>query len=242
MKLSTFTSVLATSVAVATGVLAESIPFERLNLNDTALLIIDLQVGLYQLARDFDHTVYYNNIIAHSALGNLFDLPTVLTTSAQQGPNGPLPKEILDMYPTSPLIMRQGEVNAWDNADFRAAVKATGKKQLVMAGIVTDVCTTFLALSLRQEGYSVWANLEASGTTTPLIRDNSNDIMRQAGVKVVSLFYIVCDLMRDWRNTPGSAQVLPWLAQYYPVYGNLAKGHAAAIANGSVIPGEAGLI
>ena len=146
------------------------------------------------------------------------------------------------MYPDAPLIKRQGEVNAWDNADFRAAVRATGKKQLIMAGIVTDVCTTFLALSLREEGYSVWANLEASGTTTPLIRDSSNDVMRQAGVKVVSLFYIVCDLMRDWRNTPGSAQVLPWLSQYYPVYGNLAKGHAAAIANGSVIPGEAGLI
>ena len=146
------------------------------------------------------------------------------------------------MYPDAPLIKRQGEVNAWDNADFRAAVRATGKKQLVMAGIVTDVCTTFLALSLREEGYSVWANLEASATTTPLIRDNSNDIMRQAGVKVVSLFYIVCDLMRDWRNTPGSAQVLPWLSQYYPVYGNLARGHAAAIANGSVVPGETELI
>ena len=64
---------------------AAAVPFERLNLNDTALLIIDLQVGLYQLARDFDHTLYYNNMIAHSALGKLFNLPTVLTTSAQQG-------------------------------------------------------------------------------------------------------------------------------------------------------------
>ena len=113
---------------------------------------------------------------------------------------------------------------------------------MVLLSFANPLIPAFLALSLREEGYGVWANLEASGTTTPLIRDNSNDIMRQAGVKVVSLFYIVCDLMRDWRNTPGSAEVLPWLSQYYPVYGMLAKGHAAAVANGSDIPGEAGLI
>ena len=100
------------------------------------------------------------------------------------------------MYPDAPLIARQGEVDAWDNADFRAAIKATGKSQVIVAGITTDVCTTFLALSLRAEGYSVWANVEASGTTTELIRDVSNDRMARAGVQLVSLFSIVCDLMR----------------------------------------------
>ena len=58
-----------------------------------------------------------------------------------QDRNGPLPKEILDMYPDAPLIKRQGEVNAWDNHEFRAAVQATGRKQVIMAGITTDVCT-----------------------------------------------------------------------------------------------------
>jgi hypothetical protein len=61
-------------------------------------------------------------------------------------------------------------------------------------------------------------------------------------VQLVSLFSIVCDLMRDWRNTPGSLEVLPYLDKYMPNYGYLARGHAAAIGNGSVIPGEAGLI
>jgi hypothetical protein len=102
--------------------------------------------------------------------------------------------------------------------------------------------TAFLALSLRAEGYSVWANVEASGTTTALIRDVSNDRMQAAGVQMVSLFSIVCDLMRDWRNTPGSAQVLPWLNQYYPVYGFLARAHGAAIENGTMIPGEASIL
>jgi nicotinamidase-related amidase len=79
-------------------------------------------------------------MIAHSAVGKLFDIPVIMTTSAQQGPNGPLPKEILDMYPDAPLIRRQGEVDAWDNVEFKAAVRAANKSQIIMAGIVTDVC------------------------------------------------------------------------------------------------------
>jgi nicotinamidase-related amidase len=136
-----------------------AVPWERLNRNDSMLLILDLQVGLYQLVRDFDATLYRDNMIAHSALGKLFNIPVVMSTSAQQGlsivvisqplklwltysigPNGPLPAEILKMYPNMPLIKRQGEVNAWDNPEFRAAIRATGKKQIIVAGIVTDVC------------------------------------------------------------------------------------------------------
>lgn len=143
---------------------------------------------------------------------------------------------------TFQVVLSNEKLSAWDNADFRAAVKATGKSQIIVAGITTDVCTAFLAKSLRAEGYSVYANIEASGTTTELIRDVSNAGMAAAGVQLYSLFAIVCDLMRDWRNTPGSKELLPYLDRYFPVYGYLARGHLAAIENGTVIPGEAGLI
>ena len=140
------------------------------------------------------------------------------------------------------MIARNGEVDAWDNADFRAAIRATNRSQVIIAGITTDVCTTFCALSLRENGYSVWANVEASGTTTEFIRDVSNDRMANAGVQLVSLFSIVCDLMRDWRNTPGIVEVLPFLAQYYPVYGRLAAQHGAAVLNGTIQPGQEALL
>jgi nicotinamidase-related amidase len=132
--------------------------------------------------------------------------------------------------------------SAWDNPDVRAAIKATGKKQVILAGITTDVCTTFLALSLRAEGYSVFANIEASGTYSDIVRDTANSRMQQAGVQLVSMFSIFCDLMRDWRNPPGAANTLPYLDKYMPVYGYLARGHMAAIENGTAIPGEAGLV
>jgi len=104
------------------------------------LAIIDLQEGLYNLGRDFDPLYYRDQMLAHSAIGKLFDLPVVMTTSAEVGPNGKLPAEITEMYPDAPLIRRQGEVDAWDNADFRAAIKATNRTQIIIAGLVTDVC------------------------------------------------------------------------------------------------------
>ena len=81
-----------------------------------------------------------------------------------------------------------------------------------------------------------------SGTYTELVRDTANARMKQAGVQLVSLFSIVCDLMRDWRATPGAKEVLPYLDTYLPVYGMLARHHAAAVDNGTVIPGEIELI
>ncbi|KAJ7474254.1 ycaC protein [Mycena latifolia] len=206
--------------------------FERLDKNDSMLLVVDHQLGLFQLVRDFGPDEYRNNILAHAAVGKVFNLPTILTTSAETGPNGPLPKEILAMHPDVPYIKRQGEVNAWDNSDFRAAVKATGKKQVILAAIVTDVCTAFLALSLVEEGYTVFANADASGTFNAQVAATANDRMRAAGVHVVSQFAIATDLMRDWRSTPGAVEMVPYFDTYLTQYGFLARAHAFAVANG----------
>lgn len=68
-----------------------------------------------------------------------------------------------------------------------------------------------MAQSLRQEGYSVWANTDASGTFNGKLAADANRAMEQAGVHLAGLFGIAMDLMRDWRNTPGSAELLPFL-------------------------------
>ena len=180
-------------------------------------------------------------MIAHAAIAKLFGIPVVLTTSAEHGPNGILPKEISSLYPNAPLIRRNGEVDAWDNADFKIAVQAQNKSQIILAGITTNVCTEFLALFHRSEGYTVFANTEAGGTFSDRLAADANARMAGAGVIFQGMFAIVMDPMRDWRSTPGSLQVLPWLDQYLPKYGFVARGHEAAVLNGSLAPGELGL-
>ncbi len=141
------------------------------------LLVVDHQLGLFQLVRDFPPDLYRNNILAHAAIGQVFNLPTILTSSAEHGelhrmcynrdsiqfsgPNGPIPKEITDMHPNAPLIKRNGEVDAWDNPDFRAAVKATGKKQVILAGITTDVAISSFNSYLIQTSESRFARLSS---------------------------------------------------------------------------------
>ncbi|KAJ2912949.1 hypothetical protein MD484_g7468, partial [Candolleomyces efflorescens] len=227
---------LLTTALLAVSALAAGTP--RIDKNKAALLVVDHQVGLFQLVKDINPSEYVNNIVAHAALGPLFNLPTVLTTSAETGPNGPLPKEILQLHPNSTIVRRNGEVNAWHSEEFRNAVRATGRTQIILAGITTDVCTTFLALSLAEEGFEVFANADASGTFNKAIADNANDRMRNGGVQVLSFFAVVGELMGDWRNTPGALEVLPFLDRFLPPAGYLARAHAAAVTNGTILPGE----
>ncbi|KAF7128328.1 hypothetical protein CNMCM5793_002870 [Aspergillus hiratsukae] len=216
--------------------------WNRLDKENAAVLVIDYQVGLAQLVRDYSTNDFRNNMLAHAALGNLFNLPVVMTTSSDTGPNGLMVKEVVDLNPNVTIVQRQGEVNAWDNAQFRAAVKATGKKQLIIGGIVTEVCTAFLALSLIDEGYEVFANTEASGTFDVKLAADANRRMEKAGVTLTGTFGVVTDLMRDWRATPGLDQVLPYLDKYQYAYGLVARHHAGAIENGTLAPIESTLI
>ncbi|KAL2672779.1 hypothetical protein Neosp_013495 [[Neocosmospora] mangrovei] len=235
-----FLSIFAATLlpAVAIGTETSGFTYERLDKEKAVLLVVDIQEGLYQMVRDYEPTLYREQAIAHASMADLFDLPVIMTTSADTGPNGPILKEIKQMHPNATLIQRQGEVNAWDSEEFRNAVKATKKTQVIVAGIVTDVCTTFLALSLREAGYSVWANIEASGTSSAYVRDVSNDRMAKAGVHTVSMFAILGELMRDWRATPGAKEIFPWADKHMPVVGHLARAHGAAVNNGTIFPGE----
>ncbi|KAL5343562.1 Isochorismatase-like protein [Aspergillus crustosus] len=216
--------------------------WNRLEKDRAALLIIDHQVGLAQVVRDYNTNDFRNNMLAHAGIGKAFDIPVVMTTSADDGPNGQMLKEILDLYPNVTLVRRNGEVNAWDNEQFREAVRATGRQQLIVGGIVTEVCTAFLSLSLVDEGYEVYANTEASGTFDIRLAEDANKRMEKAGVTLMGFFAIVCDLMRDWRNTPGLNELLPFLDKYQFAYGLVARHHAAAIVNGTLAEIEKVLI
>ncbi|EPP3419510.1 isochorismate family cysteine hydrolase YcaC, partial [Acinetobacter baumannii] len=160
--------------------------YVRLDKDNAAVLLVDHQAGLLSLVRDIDPDKFKNNVLAVANAAKYFNLPTILTTSFETGPNGPLVPELKEIHPDAPFIPRPGQINAWDNEDFVKAVKATGKKQLIIAGVVTEVCVAFPALSALAEGFEVFVITDASGTFNELTRDAAWDRMSKAGAQLMT--------------------------------------------------------
>lgn len=198
-------------------------PYIRLDKDNAAVLLVDHQTGLLSLVRDIDPDKFKNNVLALAAAAKYFNLPTILTTSFEQGPNGPLVPELKDMFPDAPYIARPGQINAWDNEDFVKAVKATGKKQLIIAGVVTEVCVAFPTLSALAEDFEVFVVTDASGTFNALTRDSALNRVSQAGAQLTTWFGAACELHRDWRNDIEGLGAL--FAQHIPDYSNLMQSY-----------------
>jgi len=130
------------------------------------------------------------------------NLPTVVTASMPEGPNGPIMPEILEILGDK-VIERPGEINAWKNPAFKQAIEATGRKKIIMAGVVTDVCLMFPALSAVAEGYDVYAVVDASGTWNKAVAEASIARMTQAGIKVATWASVLAEVMDDWRSKKG---------------------------------------
>jgi len=205
--------------------MSKQFTYKPLDRNDAALLLVDHQSGLISLVQDFSPGEFKNNVLAVAACGAYFGLPTILTTSFEDGPNGPLVPELKETFPEAPYIARPGNINAWDNEDFVKAVKETGKKQLIIAGVVTEVCVAFPALSALEEGYDVYVITDASGTFNEVTRHASWLRLQQAGAQMMSWFAMACELHRDWRNDIEGLGEL--FSSHIPNYRNLMTSYFA---------------
>ena len=199
--------------------------YRRLARDQAAVLMVDHQSGLASLVQDFSPDTFRNNVLALADLAKYFELPTILTTSFEEGPNGPILPEVRAVFPDAPLIARPGQINAWDNADFVRAVEATGRRQLIVAGIVTDVCVAFPVLSALAEGYEVFVVTDASGTFNDAARHAAWARMAAAGAQLMNWFAVACELHRDWRNDVEGLGNL--LANHIPAYQNLITSYNA---------------
>lgn len=203
-------------------------PYNRLDKNNAAMLFVDHQTGLLSLVRDFEPDIFKNNVLALADLAKYFKLPTILSTSFETGPNGPLLPELKQIFADAPYIARPGQINAWDNEDFVKAVKATGKKQLIIAGVVTEVCVAFPALSAIAEGFDVFAVTDASGTFNEVTRHSAWGRLSEAGVQLMTWFGVACELHRDWRNDVEGLATL--FSNHIPDYRNLMTSYNALTA------------
>jgi nicotinamidase-related amidase len=201
--------------------------YDRLTPDNAAVLFVDHQTGLSNGVQDQSVPEYITAVTALAKMAKNFSLPSVMTTSAADGPNGPVLPIITELLPKAPIVQRPGNINAWDNTDFFEAVKKTGRKKLIVAGVSTEVCVAFVALSAINEGYDVYAVIDASGTWNKLVQEVAIARMVQAGVKPITWVAVGAELLNDWRAPLGQAHAQV-MNEHLPFYGNLFASFQAA--------------
>lgn len=187
---------------------------QRFNTDDTAMILIDHQVGTNMWAATTPIELLKRNVIILAKFAKGTGMPLVLTSSQETNVNvqGPLMPELQETAPQefAARIRRKGVVNAWDDEDFANACHATARRNFVMAGVTTDVCVVALAISALEEGYNVQVVCDACGSTNQIAEEMSWRRMERAGVRLTSTNAVVAELVKNWAS-PAGAVAFPLL-------------------------------
>jgi nicotinamidase-related amidase len=181
---------------------------------NSALLLIDHQIGTMKLIHNIPLEVVKRNTLALAKTAKILNIPVILTSSQEENIQGTLLPELAEILPAAfeTRIKRAGIVNAWNDPNFKAAVEATGRKNLIVAGVTTDVCLVFPTISACQEGYQVQAVMDASGSPFELSEEMSRRRMEREGVVLTATNTMMAELAQDW-SRPQGAQLLQILFQ-----------------------------
>jgi nicotinamidase-related amidase len=169
---------------------------------NSALVVIDYQPSQLQTVTSIDHQLLTDNIVSVARLAKTFSLPVVLSTvgvnDRGQAPTIPELKTVLD----GNMEIDRSEINSWENNEFRDAVKATGRKKLIMTALWTEVCLAFPALDALREGFEVYPVVDAVGGTSPEAHRAGLERIVRAGAQPISWVSLACELQRDWARVP----------------------------------------
>src|SRR5436189_5376899 len=167
---------------------------------------------------NFDRQSIINNTVALGKAARVFDVPVVLTTVETKSFSGNLWPQIRAVFPEQPAIERSS-MNAWDDKDFVAAIKATGRKKLVLAGLWTEVCVTFPSVQAIHDGYEVYVVEDCCGDVSQLSHDNAMKRVYQAGAKPVTALSVMLEWQRDWAEKGTYDAVMDIVKTHCGAYG-----------------------
>jgi nicotinamidase-related amidase len=164
---------------------------------ECVLLLVDLQAGLAFGVSSEDRQTLVNNAIALARTAVVFGVPVVVSNSASKVYSGPFMPAIAKVLPSVPPIERRS-MNVWEDDAARAAVVATGRRRLLVAGMLTEACVSFTALSALAAGYDVFVIADACGGLTPSSHGFALRRMEAAGARITSWIQVLLELQRDW--------------------------------------------
>lgn len=192
---------------------------EVLTPENSQLIIIDHQPQMAFGVQSIDRQTLKNNVVGLAKAAKAFGIPTVITTVETDSFSGKTYPEILDVFPGQPILERTS-MNSWDDQKVRDALKANGRKKVIVAGLWTEVCNTTFALCAMLEGdYEIYMVADASGGTTKEAHDFAMQRMVQAGVVPVTWQQVLLEWQRDWAHRDTYNAVMDIVREHSGAYG-----------------------
>ncbi|MEN3208206.1 hydrolase, partial [Klebsiella pneumoniae] len=199
---------------------------ELLDPTNSALIFIDHQPQMSFGVANIDRQTLKNNTVALAKAGKIFNVPVIYTSVETKSFSGYIWPELLAVHPDVKPIERTS-MNSWEDVAFVAAVKATGRKTLIIAGTITSVCMAFPAIAAVADGYKVFAVIDASGTYSKMAQEITLARVVQAGVVPMDTAAVASELQRTW-NRPDAAEWAEVYTKVFPAYQLLIESYSKA--------------
>ncbi len=173
--------------------------------NDSILVLVDHQPFQFTNLNSHEPTMIINNVVGLAKTAKVFNVPTILTTVIEER-GGYIIKSLQDVFPDQKPINRTS-INTWEDPNVTNAVKKSGRKQLVLAGLYTEICLAMPAIQALAEGYDVFVVTDASGSVTVEAHDMAVRRMATAGAVPITWMAVVGEWQRDWAREETAAGV-----------------------------------
>jgi nicotinamidase-related amidase len=185
---------------------------------DSAVVFIDHQPQMTFGVANIDRATLINNVTLLAKVAATFRVPTVLTAVETESFSGYVWPQLLDVFPGQPVVERTS-MNSWDDAGFRAAIEATGRKNIILTGLWTEVCVTWPAIEMLGAGYNIYVVEDCCGATSQAAHEAALSRMVQAGAVRLTTIPALLEWQRDWANREHYNLLMGLIRQHGGAYG-----------------------
>ena len=185
---------------------------------DSAIVFIDHQPQMLFGVANADRATLINNVTLLAKVAKEFKVPAVITAVETESFLGYVWPQLLDVFPGQPVVERTS-MNSWDSMEFRKAIEATGRKNIIMTGLWTEVCITWPTIEMLGAGYNIYVVEDCCGATSPAAQEAALSRMVQAGAVRLTTIAALLEFQRDWKNKEHYNALMAILKQQGGAYG-----------------------
>lgn len=185
---------------------------------DSAIALIDYQPQMLFGVGNADRATLMNNVTLIAKVAKEYNVPVVLSSVETESFSGYVWPQLLDIFPGQPVIERSS-MNSWDSMEFRKAIEATGRKNILVGGLWTEVCVTWPTIEMVGAGYNVYVVEDCCGATSAAAHEAGLSRMVQAGAVRLTTIAALLEWQRDWKNKEHYNALMGILKQQAGAYG-----------------------